>query len=106
MTGLEIVNLVNKYIGVSADGYLGDFSYRTHKEFVSVHESRVTSVQINIDTRKCQPGCLAVEWSKVAGRSIWAAGAAFKRRIPAPVSRVFRATISARSTLGMRAGAI
>jgi hypothetical protein len=33
MTGLEIFQLVNKYIGVSADGYLGDFSYRTHKEF-------------------------------------------------------------------------
>jgi hypothetical protein len=33
MTGQEIVRLVNKYIGVSDDGYLGDFSYRTHKEF-------------------------------------------------------------------------
>lgn len=33
MTGQEIVRLVNKYIGVSTDGYLGDFSYRTHKEF-------------------------------------------------------------------------
>jgi hypothetical protein len=33
MTGAEIVHLVNKYIGVSFDGYLGDFSYRTHKEF-------------------------------------------------------------------------
>jgi hypothetical protein len=33
MTGQEIVRLTNKYIGVSIDGYLGDFSYRTHKEF-------------------------------------------------------------------------
>ena len=33
MTGQEIVRLTNKYIGVSDDGYLGDFSYRTHKEF-------------------------------------------------------------------------
>jgi hypothetical protein len=33
MTGQEIVRLTNKYIGVTTDGYLGDFSYRTHKEF-------------------------------------------------------------------------
>ena len=35
MVGLtkgEIIRLVNGYIGVS-DGYLGDFSYRTHSEF-------------------------------------------------------------------------
>jgi hypothetical protein len=35
MVGLtkgEIIRLVNGYIGV-ADGYLGDFSYRTHSEF-------------------------------------------------------------------------
>ena len=33
LTALEIVHFINKYIGVSADGYLADFSYRTHKEF-------------------------------------------------------------------------
>lgn len=32
MTKQEIVRLVNRYIGVSG-GYLGDFSYRTHREF-------------------------------------------------------------------------
>jgi hypothetical protein len=37
MTGLEIVRLINKYVGVSADGYLGDFSYRTHKEFYPLY---------------------------------------------------------------------
>ena len=29
----EINKLVYKYIGVSSDGYLGNFSYRTHREF-------------------------------------------------------------------------
>lgn len=29
----EIRRIVNRYIGVSDDGYLGDFSYRTHTEF-------------------------------------------------------------------------
>lgn len=32
LTRPEVFSLVNGYIGVS-DGYLGDFSYRTHKEF-------------------------------------------------------------------------
>ena len=32
LTGGEILRVVNKYIGVF-DGYLGDFSYRTHSEF-------------------------------------------------------------------------
>jgi hypothetical protein len=32
LTRLEIDKLVNRYIGVSG-GYLGDFSYRTHKDF-------------------------------------------------------------------------
>ena len=29
----EILTLVNRYIGVSTTGYLGDFSYRTHRDF-------------------------------------------------------------------------
>jgi hypothetical protein len=33
MTRREIFRLVKNYICVSADGYLGDFSYRTHGEF-------------------------------------------------------------------------
>lgn len=32
LTSRQIYQLVNDYIGVS-DGYLGDFSYRTHREF-------------------------------------------------------------------------
>lgn len=32
MTRMDIMKLVNRYIGVSG-GYLGDFSYRTHAEF-------------------------------------------------------------------------
>lgn len=32
MTRQEIAKLINRYIGVSG-GYLGDFSYRTHKDF-------------------------------------------------------------------------
>ena len=32
LTRLEVSKIVNRYIGVS-DGYLGDFSYRTHAEF-------------------------------------------------------------------------
>lgn len=32
MSKQEIIRLVNQYIGVSG-GYLGDFSYRTHREF-------------------------------------------------------------------------
>lgn len=32
MTRREIIRLVNNYIGVT-DGYLGDFSYRTHENF-------------------------------------------------------------------------
>ena len=33
----EILRLVNGYIGISG-GYLGDFSYRTHKEFYALHD--------------------------------------------------------------------
>lgn len=33
MTAQEVVRLMQRYIGVSTDGYLGDFSYRTHEEF-------------------------------------------------------------------------
>jgi len=36
MTGLsnqEIMVIINNYIGVSRDGYLGDFSYQSHKNF-------------------------------------------------------------------------
>ncbi len=33
MTGAEIVKLTNKYIGVTHDGYLCDFTYQKHKEF-------------------------------------------------------------------------
>jgi hypothetical protein len=29
----EILRLIKRYIGVSNDGYLGDFTYRTHEEF-------------------------------------------------------------------------
>jgi hypothetical protein len=32
----EIIRLVNEYIGVN-EGYLGDFSYRTHEEFYPVY---------------------------------------------------------------------
>lgn len=32
LTGQEVMKIVNRYIGVN-DGYLGDFSYRTHAEF-------------------------------------------------------------------------
>ncbi|WP_156815665.1 hypothetical protein [Pseudanabaena sp. PCC 6802] len=32
LTSPEIMKVVNRYIGVS-DGYLGDFSYRSHAEF-------------------------------------------------------------------------
>ena len=32
----EIARLVNQYIGVSG-GYLGDFSYRTHREFYPLY---------------------------------------------------------------------
>jgi hypothetical protein len=32
LTRLEIMRIVNRYIGVSG-GYLGDFSYRTHADF-------------------------------------------------------------------------
>ncbi len=34
LTRLEIMRIVNRYIGVSG-GYLGDFSYRTHADFYS-----------------------------------------------------------------------
>lgn len=33
LTNPEIMKIVKRYIGVSSDGYLGDFSYRTHAEF-------------------------------------------------------------------------
>jgi len=33
LTNLEIMKIVHQYIGVSSDGYLGDFSYRTHSDF-------------------------------------------------------------------------
>lgn len=33
LTNSEIMKIVKRYIGVSSDGYLGDFSYRTHAEF-------------------------------------------------------------------------
>ena len=33
MTGAEIVKLTNKYLGVTDDGYLCDFTYQKHKEF-------------------------------------------------------------------------
>ena len=36
MTGMskqEMKHLVNRYIGVNREGYLGDFSYRTHENF-------------------------------------------------------------------------
>jgi hypothetical protein len=36
MTAPEIVRLIHKYIGVF-DGYLGDFSYRTHEEFYPLY---------------------------------------------------------------------
>jgi hypothetical protein len=41
---------------------------------------------------------LAAEWPKVGARSVWAAGAAFKRRIPEPFPAMDRVSISARST--------
>jgi hypothetical protein len=34
LTHLEVMRIVNRYIGVSG-GYLGDFSYRTHADFYS-----------------------------------------------------------------------
>jgi len=37
MTSQEISQLVNNYIGVSDDGYLGDFTYRTHGEFYPLY---------------------------------------------------------------------
>ena len=37
LTRLEINKLVYKYIGVTG-GYLGDFSYRTHREFYALLE--------------------------------------------------------------------
>jgi hypothetical protein len=33
MTNQEILRPINRYIGVSNDGYLGDFTYQTHEEF-------------------------------------------------------------------------
>ena len=33
LTNLEIVKLIRRYIGVSANGYLGDFSYQSHADF-------------------------------------------------------------------------
>jgi hypothetical protein len=33
MTAQEILKLINGYIGITPDGYLNDFSYRTHEEF-------------------------------------------------------------------------
>lgn len=36
LTNLEIMKVVNRYIGVSG-GYLGDFSYRTHAEFYPLY---------------------------------------------------------------------
>lgn len=33
LTNIERYKVVNEYIGVSEDGYLGNFSYRTHQEF-------------------------------------------------------------------------
>lgn len=37
MTGPEIVRFISKYIGVTDDGYLCDFSYQKHKEFYPLY---------------------------------------------------------------------
>jgi hypothetical protein len=66
---------------------------------VSVHGSRVTSVQRDIESRTRRGQGFAVEWPKDGGRSHQEAGAAFKWRIPALISSQTRATIPARGTM-------
>jgi hypothetical protein len=43
LTNGEVIQVVNRYIGVSG-GYLGDFSYRTHAEFLSGFRPNPVSV--------------------------------------------------------------
>lgn len=46
----EIYKVVNDYIGVSGDGYLGDFSYRRHEEFYPYY------CDLDIDVEQYRPG--------------------------------------------------
>jgi hypothetical protein len=50
LTRPELFKIVNDYIGVSADGYLGDFSYRTHEEFYPYY------CDLDIDVDSYRPG--------------------------------------------------
>lgn len=61
MTGREIVLLVNKYIGVSADGYLGDFTYRSHKKLYPLFcNLDIDPAEIKGSTRtRLAPACSA-----------------------------------------------
>jgi hypothetical protein len=43
---------------------------------VAVHEVRMANVKTNLGARMCKFQCFVVEWPKVAGRSVWAAGEA------------------------------
>src|SRR5262249_35539193 len=66
---------------------------------VSVHGSRVTSAQRDIEPRTGRGLCFVVEWPKDVGGSHREAGTAFKWRIPAPISSQTRSTIPARGTV-------
>jgi Abortive infection C-terminus len=49
LTRPEILKVVNGYIGVSREGYLGDFSYRSHEEFYPYY------CNLDIDVEKYRP---------------------------------------------------
>jgi hypothetical protein len=49
LTRPEIYKVVNDYIGVSTDGYLGDFSYRSHAEFYPYY------CELDIDVQQYRP---------------------------------------------------
>jgi hypothetical protein len=46
----EVYKVVNDYIGVTQDGYLKGFSYRTHEEFYPYH------CDLDIDVQRYRPG--------------------------------------------------
>lgn len=49
LTKPELISLINDYIGVN-EGYLGDFTYRTHAEFYPQY------CEVDIDPEKYRPG--------------------------------------------------
>lgn len=62
LTRPEIYKIVNDYIGVSG-GYLGDFSYNTHREFYPYY------CDLDMDVSKYEPGTTREKFIKILEKS-------------------------------------